>query len=197
MIINIDKNKNNEKGQARISLCTRAKSILYYISFAKIVTSTLSATFIFLLFYLCKKYIRTVLLWLEGQDSVIVAATILVLFVIVSFPITIGYILLVTASGYLFDIVNGLLLSVIGANVGLLAAHNVIKLIGHQTRIKNFMDLDIAKAIASVISGPLSFKIVLCTRVTPIPFGLQNTIFAVSSLIAELCWFKLNFVFCS
>lgn len=33
-----------------------------------------------------------------------------------------------------------------------------------------------------VISGPRAFKVVLLARLTPIPFGLQNTIFGVSNV---------------
>lgn len=36
------------------------------------------------------------------------------------------------------------------------------------------------RAILRVISGPRAFKVVLFARLTPIPFGLQNTIFGVS-----------------
>lgn len=36
------------------------------------------------------------------------------------------------------------------------------------------------KAILRVIAGPRAFKVVLLARLTPIPFGLQNTIFGVS-----------------
>lgn len=35
------------------------------------------------------------------------------------------------------------------------------------------------RAILRVISGPRAFKVVLFARLTPIPFGLQNTIFGV------------------
>lgn len=42
-----------------------------------------------------------------------------------------------------------------------------------------------ANAIVRVISGPLCFKIVICARLTPIPFGLQNTIFAVSTYVVN------------
>ncbi|XP_050080343.1 protein pangolin, isoforms A/H/I/S-like isoform X1 [Anopheles maculipalpis] len=38
------------------------------------------------------------------------------------------------------------------------------------------------RAILRVISGPRAFKIVLFARLTPIPFGLQNTIFGISSV---------------
>jgi len=36
------------------------------------------------------------------------------------------------------------------------------------------------RAILRVISGPKAFRVVLFTRLTPIPFGLQNVIFGVS-----------------
>lgn len=39
---------------------------------------------------------------------------------------------------------------------------------------------DTGKAILRVIAGPRAFKIILLARLTPIPFGLQNTIFGVS-----------------
>ncbi|EDS26400.1 conserved hypothetical protein [Culex quinquefasciatus] len=38
------------------------------------------------------------------------------------------------------------------------------------------------RAILRVISGPRAFKIVLFARLTPIPFGLQNTIFGISAV---------------
>ncbi|XP_053680686.1 protein pangolin, isoforms A/H/I/S-like [Anopheles nili] len=38
------------------------------------------------------------------------------------------------------------------------------------------------RAILRVISGPKAFKIVIFARLTPIPFGLQNTIFGISSV---------------
>lgn len=43
------------------------------------------------------------------------------------------------------------------------------------------------RAILRVISGPRAFKVVLFCRLTPIPFGLQNTIFGVSELLFNPC----------
>lgn len=129
---------------------------------------------------LCKAYIRSVLLWLEDQDSVLISLTICLLYVIVALPVSVGYIVLVVAGGYLFGIGRGLLLAAVGANFGLLIAHNIIKLVGHHHMIHRFTENETAKAIMRVISGPLCFKLVFCSRLTPIPFGLQNTIFAVS-----------------
>ncbi|XP_060658026.1 protein maelstrom isoform X2 [Drosophila sulfurigaster albostrigata] len=41
------------------------------------------------------------------------------------------------------------------------------------------------RAILRVISGPKAFRVVLFTRLTPIPFGLQNVIFGISSIKAR------------
>lgn len=139
--------------------------------------------FVILLFllYVCKSYTSSILIWLERQDTVIIYIVIVILFTIVSFPISVGYIVIVIATGYLFGIVIGLTLSVIGANLGLIIAHNVLKLIEYHSSVRSFISNETAAAIIKVISGPSCFKIVFCARLTPIPFGLQNTIFAVSS----------------
>lgn len=142
-------------------------------------------TSIFLLFtiflYVCNVYTNPILIWLEKQDTIIVYLVILTLFMIVSFPVSVGYIVIVIATGYLFGIVTGLSLCIFGANLGLFVAHNVLKVLGHKT-LQPLITSETATALFRVISGPSCFRIVLCTRLTPIPFGLQNTIFAVSNV---------------
>lgn len=46
------------------------------------------------------------------------------------------------------------------------------------------------RAILRVISGPRAFKVVLFTRLTPIPFGVQNAIFGVSYGNFFFFWFS-------
>lgn len=159
---------------------SRIKTWLCYISLWRFLTILFSFFVLGLILVLCKAYIRAILLWLENQNSIIVSATICFLYIIVALPISVGYIILVVAGGYLFGITNGLLLSIFGANFGLFIAHNIIKIFGHHRTINQFTENETAKAIMRVISGPLCFKIVFCSRLTPIPFGLQNVIFAVS-----------------
>ncbi|CAH0548638.1 unnamed protein product [Brassicogethes aeneus] len=131
---------------------------------------------------LCKTYIKFILLWLENQDPLVIAVVIVVLFNIVALPISIGYIILVISCGYLFGIFKGLLLTVFGANFGLFVAHNILKVVGNYKSIYRYTNNETAQAIMRVINGPLCFKIVFCSRLTPIPFGLQNTIFALSNV---------------
>lgn len=151
-----------------------------YISLWRFLTILCSFFLITIILVFCKAYIRAVLLWLENQNGIIVSTTICFLYIIVSLPVSVGYIVLVVAGGYLFGVTNGLLLAIFGANFGLLVAHNVIKLLSHNHSVNRFIENETAKAIMRVISGPLCFKIVFCSRLTPIPFGLQNVIFAVS-----------------
>lgn len=47
--------------------------------------------------------------------------------------------------------------------------------------IRRLIKNEIGHAILRVISGNKAFKVVLFTRLTPIPFGIQNTIFGVST----------------
>ena len=48
------------------------------------------------------------------------------------------------------------------------------------------------RAILRVIAGPRAFKVVLFARLTPIPFGLQNTIFGVRPLFLFIYMLDLN-----
>lgn len=88
---------------------------------------------------------------------------------------------------------------VIGANLGVFIAHTIIKKVQQLLPIHKYFPVkpvkapkrtnsiflfrllknDTGRAILRVISGPKAFKVVLFSRLTPIPFGLQNTIFGV------------------
>lgn len=179
MQISINVNPN-DTGDFRQTLCSRLRHLICYMSIWNCFTLLLIFIIFTLLLYFCKVYTNTTLLWLERQDSAVIYIVIVVFFIIVSFPVTVGYIVIVIASGYLFGARIGLVLSVAGANIGLTIAHNVLKVFEQHSSIKSYMTSETATAIFKVISGPACFKIVFCARLTPIPFGLQNTIFAVS-----------------
>lgn len=80
--------------------------------------------------YLLKDFPRHALAWIEERqeaDSWTLVGWFMVLFVIVSFPVTVGYLVLLITSGYLFGFLQGLLVVVVGANFGVAVAHYVIK----------------------------------------------------------------------
>ncbi|XP_055538890.1 transmembrane protein 64 [Wyeomyia smithii] len=135
--------------------------------------------------YAFRDYAKTLLYWIETQNSWIIFAIFLCLFTIVSFPVTVGYLVLIISSGYLFGFIKGLLTVVIGANLGVAIAHNTIKGLQSKLPLHKLIKNETARAILRVISGPRAFKIVLFARLTPIPFGLQNTIFGLSAVNAR------------
>jgi len=121
-----------------------------------------------------------ILLWIERQDTWITCIMFAALFTIVSLPLTWGYILLNLACGYLFGILPGILVVITTAAIGVFLAHLIVKqfCLGFiANRVLNSHNL---RAFVYVISGPQAFKVVAFARLTPIPFGLQNAIFAVS-----------------
>ncbi|KAF4527924.1 hypothetical protein B566_EDAN016586 [Ephemera danica] len=130
----------------------------------------------------CRDYLKLILLWLEDQDPVVIYLIFIVLFAVVSFPFTWGYIFLNLACGYLFGILKGLLAVVITATIGISIAHLIIRNYLAELALSRLFNSENAKALLHVISGPQAFKVIFFARLTPIPFGLQNTIFAVSSV---------------
>lgn len=80
--------------------------------------------------YLLKDFPKHALNWIERRQeasSWTLICWFMVLFVVVSFPVTVGYLVLIITSGYLFGFFQGLLVVVVGANSGVAVAHYVIK----------------------------------------------------------------------
>lgn len=76
--------------------------------------------------YFAKDYAKLLLIWIELQNPWTVFAIIMLLFTIVSFPLAVGYLVLMISTGYLFGFLKGLLTVILGANLGIFIAHTVI-----------------------------------------------------------------------
>ncbi|XP_067000799.2 transmembrane protein 64 isoform X1 [Anabrus simplex] len=138
--------------------------------------------FVGILIFECKEYIKAVLLWVESQEQWIIYLLFACLFTLVSFPFTWGYTFLIVASGYLFGILRGMTIVLLTVNFGVVVAHFTIRAFHSKFDLSRYLENDNIRAILSVISGPRAFKVAAFARLTPIPFGLQNTIFAVSDI---------------
>jgi uncharacterized membrane protein YdjX (TVP38/TMEM64 family) len=124
-------------------------------------------------------YIKYLLLSLEETSLWISFLVFAALFTVVSFPMTWGYIILNIAAGYLYGLCLGVVIVMFCALCGILIAHITIrKCLTNfvMTRLAN----DSVKAIIRVVESEHGFKMVTLSRLTPIPFGLQNALFAVS-----------------
>ena len=130
-----------------------------------------------------------ILLWIEKQDTWVTCFMFAALFTVVSLPLTWGYILLNLACGYLFGILAGILVVTTTAAVGVFFAHLIVKQLCLGFITSKLLDSHSLRAFVNVISGPQAFKVVAFARLTPIPFGLQNAIFAVSVNHIELFYY--------
>lgn len=137
MKINID--NYSETSEEPKKKCTKLQNTFCFLSICRLFAIICTLSLILCILVLCKIYIKFVLLWLEKQDTSIILGTICCLFIVVSLPISIGYIVLVVASGYMFGMVKGLMIVIFGANFGLLIAHNILKLIGHHRSIYRYV----------------------------------------------------------
>ncbi|XP_043937232.1 transmembrane protein 64-like [Protopterus annectens] len=143
-------------------------------------TSLLSLCCIILLSL--RKHLRDVLLWMENLDSMSGCLIFILGFTLVSFPWSWGYTVLTLAAGYLYGFLKGLLVVVFSVLVGTLVAHFTSRqcLVGCVNA--KVQGSSLLRAITRVLEGSGGMKVVALARLTPIPFGLQNAVFAVSPM---------------
>ncbi|XP_042892088.1 transmembrane protein 64-like [Penaeus japonicus] len=148
--------------------------------------------------YLSRDYLRQVLLWVAVQEAWVVVGVFLALFTFVSFPFMWGYILVNISAGYMFGTWRGLAVVVSTATAcGGRRPHAPAMLlegVHHLSLASQFlqrrvMTSRVLRALLSVLGGSQAFKVIAITRLTPIPFGLQNAVFAVSRVSTWLYLF--------
>ena len=131
------------------------------------------------LIWLCRDYLKHLLLWMEHINLWVAAIIFALLFTLVSFPMFWGYFLLNVAAGYIYGFCLGLLLVFICALIGILVAHSLTKhFLSGYVKSKLLVN-EYLRAIMRVVERPKGFKVVALARLTPIPFGLQNGLFSV------------------
>ena len=146
-------------------------------------------TIIFLI--LGREYLVQTLTWLEHLRLIPSICVFVALFTLVSFPFGFGYIILNMAAGYLYGLVRGQVVVSLSVAIGFTIAFAVCRCC-----LKNWAMQYVSKsttllAMKSIIEGPHGIRVIVFTRFTPIPFGLQNTLFAVSKSM-----FNYLYVFC-
>ncbi|XP_017019563.1 transmembrane protein 64 isoform X1 [Drosophila kikkawai] len=181
-LISSSSSRRNVRSRMRNSCWVRAHAFVtrnWYLSC--LVPASVLGALIFV-GWISRDYARQLLFWIETQDSWMTFAVFMALFTLVSFPVVVGYFVLLITAGYLFGCLRGWLTVILGANLGIAVAHVSIRSIRHRIPVQKLIKNKTGLAILRVISGPKAFKVVLFTRLTPIPFGLQNLIFGISSV---------------
>lgn len=137
-------------------------------TFIGIVFILLARSHLTQLFYLLKH-----LPWLES------CAVFIFLFTLISFPFGIGYIILNMMAGYLYGFLRGQLVVSVSATVGFTISFFVCR-VWFRDYAKRIVTSNALQAIMRVVEGKNGVKVIILTRLTPIPFGLQNCLFSVS-----------------
>ncbi|XP_068245309.1 uncharacterized protein [Palaemon carinicauda] len=167
------------RSNRRCSECTlyRFKS-----QWRTILTTVGVATLIGVVAYFCRDYVRKILLWMDAQELWVVILVFLALFTVVSFPFTWGYIVINIAAGYMFGTWKGLGLTFGTVTLAVTLVHTIIRGCLREFVRKQVLRSPIVSALLAVLAGSHAFKVIVVARLTPIPFGLQNAAFAVSSV---------------
>lgn len=131
---------------------------------------------------LVRQYLKDLLLWVEGLDSAVGALLFIVGLIIVSFPCSWGYIVLNVAAGYLYGFVLGLGLVMVGVLIGTFVAHLVCKRLLTDWVLNKIGNSEQLSAVIRVVEGGSGLKVVALSRLTPIPFGLQNAVFSITDV---------------
>jgi len=143
---------------------------------------------------LCREYLLPFLDWLQKLPAVESIAVFILLFTLVSFPMTFGYLILNLAAGYLYGVIWGQVVVTTSAAFGMSFAFLVCRGCC-QDLAHRWINLRSIKAIIRVVEGPKGFRVIALTRLTPIPFGLQNAMFAVSLHSFHTCNVSKYFYF--
>ncbi|CAH1778674.1 unnamed protein product [Owenia fusiformis] len=146
-------------------------------------TSSLVIAVVCVTLVICHEYVAQLLYWMESIYPAASCAIFLFLVIIVSFPMTWGYLLLNIASGYLYGPIYGLFLVSTSAVCGILVSDLIIRKCLSELVAANLKNESLL-ALLRVVEGHQGFKVVALARLTPIPFGLQNGVFAILLTIA-------------
>ena len=132
-----------------------------------------------ILVIVCRGYLHSVLDWLDGLPLWQGFLVFVVLFTIVSFPVTFGYLICNMAVGYLYGFFLGLAIVSVCVAYGCTVSFLVLR-----RYMKGFVESKLQsehlKAVMRVVEGTKGWRVLALTRLTPIPFGLQNALFSVS-----------------
>lgn len=129
---------------------------------------------------LSRMYLLDILAYLESLPVAESVLLFVILFTVVSFPFAFGYIVLNMMAGYLYGFVTGQFVVSVSVTVGLIIS---IGLCRHyfanygQTHFTSATFL----ALMKVLEGPSGLKVMIMARLTPVPFGIQNSLLAMTN----------------
>lgn len=111
----------------KINLCFKVFKLLRRNIILKWLLPVAFIVLIFMFLTAFKSSTKEVLIWLESQNLWTTFFIFMLLFTFVSFPFSVGYLVLIISCGYIFSMVKGFIVALLGANLGVFVAHTTIK----------------------------------------------------------------------
>lgn len=157
--------------------------------------ATLVLAFIF------KDYFMYVLSYLDDTANSNVAEfhlILVLLFVGVSLPMLWGYTICILICSYVYSFLNGFCLVVVYSTVGMSVSFYVCRYMFYEFANERVKSVHYLRAIVAIIeSRDRGLHIVFLSRLMPIPFGLANSLFALTDIDFRFVGFYFILVFFS
>jgi hypothetical protein len=107
----------------KINLCFKIFKLLRRSIILKILLPIAFVVLIFMMLTAFKSSTKEILIWMETQNLWTTFLIFMLLFTVVSFPFSVGYLVLIISCGYIFSMAKGFFVAVLGANLGVFIAH--------------------------------------------------------------------------
>lgn len=127
VIASPSKSSPNCSPKDKINLCFKIFKLLRRSVILKVLLPIAFIVLIFMLLTAFKSSTKEVLIWMETQNLWTTFLIFMLLFTIVSFPFSVGYLVLIISCGYIFSLGKGFIVALLGANLGVFIAHTTIK----------------------------------------------------------------------
>jgi uncharacterized membrane protein YdjX (TVP38/TMEM64 family) len=145
---------------------------------------------------LCREYLGLLIVWLAQLSGLAGPLFFCFLFILSSLPMMWGYMVLNLGAGYLYGMWLGLLVTAIGASLGALVAFVVCRFLWRDYVTKKIGQYENLQQIVRVIEGKHGLRLIMMTRLTPIPFGLQNALLSVCVCVCVRACVRVNVCVC-
>ena len=171
-------NSNNNSG----TKLTKKQLSVRNFSYFGLITCLASIVLAFVF----KDYLIYLLNYLERKSTTNIVEfhiILLLLFICVSLPILWGYIVCVLICAYVYSFVYGFMLVVLYSTIGMTCSFFICRYMFYECAHQRVQSIPYLKAISAVIeSNDKGIQIIFLSRLMPIPFGLANTVFAVTDV---------------
>lgn len=134
----------------------------------------------------CRGHIKDIIEWVENLETWQGALLFIVMFTLVSFPMSWGYIVLNVAAGYIYGFFLGLLIVIVSVFIGVFFSFEICRLCLRDF-VQKRLESESLLAVVRVVEGRKGFRVIALSRLTPLPFGLQNGLFAITNISVTKC----------